>query len=109
MTPRMAAIFRTDPADEPAPAVVDPPVDEPFPDPADDSAEQLPDNFGATPAPASWPTIEGTEHFSLLVEDADGTWPAFIPGHHYDTRQLSRLRGLCIGRIVRGELAPDRN
>ncbi len=40
------------------------------------------------------PIIEGTEHFSLWVDDTLGPWPEFIPGHHYDLRQPSRLRGM---------------
>jgi hypothetical protein len=49
---------------------------------------------------AAWPIIEGTEHFSLWVDDPDGDWPEFIPGHHYDIRQASRLRGLLSPKRV---------
>jgi hypothetical protein len=40
------------------------------------------------------PIIEGTEHFSLYVDDPMGDWPEFIQGYHWDIRQPSRLRGL---------------
>jgi hypothetical protein len=46
-------------------------------------------------APAPWPIVEGSEHFSLWINDPAGPLPEFVPGHHYDVRQPSRLRGLC--------------
>jgi hypothetical protein len=44
---------------------------------------------------AGRPIVEGTEHFSLYVDDDSGHWPEFIPGCHYDIRQPSRLKMLC--------------
>jgi hypothetical protein len=94
----MAAIFGTDTEDVIAPA--DPRVDHPFPDVADDPAEQ-PGDLGQALPLASWPIIEGTEHFSIWVESADSPWPEFRPGVHYDIRQPSRLRNLLASdRIV---------
>jgi hypothetical protein len=41
------------------------------------------------------PSVDpGTEHFSLYVTDPDGRWPEFIPGHHVDIRQPSKLQPL---------------
>jgi hypothetical protein len=44
---------------------------------------------------AAAPIIEGTEHFCLWVDDADGHRPEFVPGLHYDVRQPRRLAGPC--------------
>jgi hypothetical protein len=50
----------------------------------------------ATTAPSErWPIIPGHEHFSIWVDSADGPWPEFVPGYHYDIRQPTRLRPLC--------------
>jgi hypothetical protein len=50
----------------------------------------------ATTAPTErWPITPGHEHFSIWVDSADGPWPQFIPGYHYDIRQPSRLRPPC--------------
>ena len=49
----------------------------------------------APPPINPWPIIPGTEHFSIWIDDADGPWPEFIPGYHFDIRQPSRLRPLC--------------
>jgi hypothetical protein len=49
-------------------------------------------------AGSAWPIIEGTDHFNLYVDSADGDWPEFVPGYHYDIRQPSRLRPLCSAR-----------
>jgi hypothetical protein len=48
---------------------------------------------------SAWPIIEGTEHFSLYIDDADAVWPEFVPGYHYDIRQPSRLRPLLCSPI----------
>jgi hypothetical protein len=48
----------------------------------------------ATAPTERWPIIPGHEHFSIWVDSADGPWPEFIPGYHYDIRQTSRLRPL---------------
>src|SRR5262245_34731791 len=50
-----------------------------------------------------WPVVEGTEHFSIWVDDDLGSWPEFIPGHHYDIRQPSRPRGLCSPSRIAGD------
>lgn len=57
----------------------------------------------APPIIKPWPIVEGTEHFSIWVEDEAGPWPEFIPGVHYDFRQPSRLHGLCVPRIKNRE------
>jgi hypothetical protein len=90
----MAVIFGSD-DDVIAPVIVDSPTNDPVPDVADDADEQLIGDGETTRPPGSWPIIEGTEHFSIWVDDAEGPWPEFIPGYHYDIRQPSRLRGLC--------------
>jgi len=93
MTPKMAAIFDTDPSENRfAVPVVD-----------------VADNPVVAPDPVvnkSWPIIEGTEHFSLWLRSpgvpspgfvkawANEPWPEFIPGYHHDIRQPSRLRPL---------------
>lgn len=51
----------------------------------------------AVASPAPWPIVEGAEHYQVFVPDEDSPWPEFIPGHHYDFRQPSRLLSL-IGR-----------
>jgi hypothetical protein len=99
MTLNLGAIFGAETGDAPTTVIVDPPVDDPFPDVPDDPAEQLPGDFGAARPAASWPIIEGTEHFSIWVDDPAGEWPEFVPGLHYDLRQPSRLRPLCRGKI----------
>jgi hypothetical protein len=76
----MAAIFGDEAANVVAPAVADPPKRDPAVQPS---------------APNSWRIIEGTEHFSLYIDNPGGPWPEFIPGYHVDSRQPSRLRGLC--------------
>ena len=94
MALNLAAIFGTDSDDVTTLVVADPPSRDPFPDVAHDPAEQLTGDLGTAPL-AARPIIEGTEHFSLWVDDAEGSWPEFIPGYHYDIRQPSRLRPLC--------------
>jgi hypothetical protein len=81
MTLNLYAIFGNDPGDNLAVAPVVAAVDNPV----------------VAPEPVvikPWPIIEGTEHFSVWVDNTNGDWPEFVPGYHYDIRQPSRLRGL---------------
>src|SRR4051812_13536052 len=95
MALNLAAIFGVD-TSAIAPPVLVPPVDDPAEVQVNLAYEQVEVQVAAIPAP--WPIIPGTEHFSIWVDDPDGRWPEFIPGHHYDIRQPSRLRPLCSPR-----------
>jgi hypothetical protein len=80
MTLNLAAIFGAEPSNSGVAAPAVRPTDSPVVAPAQ--------------VVKPWPIVQGTEHFSIWVDDDAGTWPEFIAGYHYDFRQPSRLRPL---------------